>query len=117
MRRDERQMWLQDRYFFTCECPSCKTVVQPDLLLFSFRCPKAGCNGVVPGPSSVQQPDQSGDIRDSSTEVTRFQQLTTDTLDYPDCCISYMVGYMSSQWFSYPQFFSCRETCQDQAAV
>ncbi|KAG0622547.1 hypothetical protein M758_3G105700 [Ceratodon purpureus] len=79
MRRDERQMWLQDRYFFTCECPSCKTVVQPDLLLFSFRCPKAGCNGVVPGPSSVQQPDQSGDIRDSSTE---------GNVPRPGCCIA-----------------------------
>lgn len=71
MRRNERQEWLHARYFFTCACLSCKTVSQPDLLLFAFRCSKAACDGVVPGPSLLKQLDQRV-LRNDSTEVSRF---------------------------------------------
>lgn len=78
MRRNERQEWLHARYFFTCACLSCKTVSQPDLLLFAFRCSKAACDGVVPGPSLLKQLDQRV-LRNDSTEANALK---------PGWCIS-----------------------------
>lgn len=76
MRRDERNARLQERYFFTCACLSCKTVAQPDVLLFAFRCSEVGCDGVVPGPSFLEQPDERV-ARDDSMQVSRFRHLET----------------------------------------
>jgi len=74
MSRGERHAWLQERYFFTCACPACRTVVQPDLLLSAFRCSKVGCNGVVPSPSFLELPDECV-ARVDSMQVRKFQHL------------------------------------------
>ena len=125
MRRDERQKWLLQRYFFNCACPSCKKLVQADLLLFSFRCPKAGCNGVVPGPSSVQQPDQSVDVMDASTKVSRFHHLRgthlqectfsskcNRALGFPDCYTRFSSGITDSGFYIHNLFHAgeCAKT-------
>eukprot|EP00249_Psilotum_nudum_P010947 c22866_g1_i2 orf=144-2300(+) len=43
----ERQKWLESRYFFTCRCSACSSILFSDLALYGLRCKNTSCFGVV----------------------------------------------------------------------
>lgn len=46
-RLEDRQRWLEERYFFSCKCRACSELNLSDLCLSSFRCAKHDCQGVI----------------------------------------------------------------------
>eukprot|EP01018_Ginkgo_biloba_P033794 Gb_38860 [translate_table: standard] len=44
---EDRQTWLEKRYFFTCKCSGCSELNLSDIVLSSFRCAKHECQGAV----------------------------------------------------------------------
>lgn len=46
-RLEDRQRWLEERYFFSCKCRACSELNLSDLCLSSFRCAKQNCQGVI----------------------------------------------------------------------
>lgn len=46
-RLEDRQRWLEERYFFSCKCRACSELNLSDLSMSSFRCAKHDCQGVI----------------------------------------------------------------------